>query len=357
MRLLKDFLVSLKEITLEYITGRVFPVTLVILMLFVIIINRLFTIQIEQGEQYSESFEYKSEKVLTVNSIRGNIYDVNGNLLAYNKISYTLIFGNSTALPSEAERMEITENKLKNRIIYNTLTLLKSNGDDIDARFSIRYQNGEYSFAVKDQVKKNFLKDVYAVNSADDLTEEQLSETPENVVKYLRNLFEIGIEYDEETAMKILACRYNLWLNRFQQYVPVEIAHDISEKSRASITENKYNLLGMDIIVCSNRLYNDAKYFSHIIGYVGKASQDDIDTFNEMLGEEKYNSSDVVGKSGIERVYETDLHGTDGEQTLFVDNLGKVIEVTNDTPSIAGNDIYLTIDIDLQKYCYDMLEK
>ena len=357
MRLIKDFFISLKELTFEYVKSRVFPVTLIIIVLFILLINRLFTIQIEQGHEYTKSFEVKSEKKLTVNSIRGNIYDVNGNLLAYNNISYTLIFGNNNSLPEIAENLNMSESKLKNRIINNTLNILQQNGDDLDATMNIVYKKGKYSYNIEGLQLKYFLKDVYSADTIDDLTDKQLNATAEESANYLKKIFEIGNEYDEETAYKILCCRYNLWLNRFQQYVPVEVAHNISEKSRAAITENKDNLLGMDIQVTSSRIYNDAKYFSHIIGYVGKASQDDIDALNDEAGEDKYDANDVVGKSGIEREYEMDLHGTDGEQTLFVDNLGKVIEVTKDTPSVAGNDIYLTIDSDLQKYCYDMLEK
>ena len=169
MRWFKDLFISLKEITLEYVRSRIFPVTLVIILLFVMLINRLFTIQIEQGEQYSTNFEYKSEKTLTVNSIRGNIYDVNGKLLAYNKISYTLIFGNNTSLPDEAKRMNISENTLKNRIIGNTLNILTANGDDVDSNFRIDYKNGKYVYNVNGNVLKNFLKDVYAADSVDDL--------------------------------------------------------------------------------------------------------------------------------------------------------------------------------------------
>ena len=357
MRLLKDIFISLKEIISDYVKSRVFPITLLLIVLYILLINRLFTIQIEQGQVYTESFEVKSEKTLTVSSIRGNIYDVNGKLLAYNNISYTLTFGNSTALPQMAEELGLSESKLKNRIINNTLNILKQNGDDLDATMNIRYKDGRYYYNIDGETLRYFLKDVYAVDTVDDLSPKQEKATAEESAKYLEKLFEIGNEYDEETAYKILCCRYNLWLNRYQQYVPVEVAHDISDKSRAAITENKDNLLGMDIQVTSSRVYNDAKYFSHIIGYVGRASQDDIDSLNDELGEEKYDSNDVVGKLGIERVYEKELHGTDGEQTLYVDNLGKVLEVTKDTASIAGNDVYLTIDSDLQKYCYDMLEK
>ena len=356
-KVLKDIFISLKELIADYVKSRVFPITLLLIVLFVLLINRLFTIQIEQGEDYTKSFEVKSEKTLTVSSIRGNIYDVNGKLLAYNNISYTLTFGNSTLLPETAKELGLSESKLKNRIINNTLNILKQNGDDLDATMNIRYRDGRYYYNIDGETLRYFLKDVYAADTVDDLKPEQEKATAEESAKYLMKLFEIGNEYDEETAYKILCCRYNLWLNRYQQYVPVEVAHDISDKSRAAITENKDNLLGMDIQVTSSRVYNDAKYFAHIIGYVGRASQDDIDSLNNELGEDKYDSNDVVGKLGIERVYEKELHGTDGEQTLYVDNLGKVLEVTKDTASIAGNDVYLTIDSDLQKYCYDMLEK
>ncbi|MBR6403228.1 MAG: hypothetical protein IKS48_07570 [Eubacterium sp.] len=356
-QLFKDLYISFKEITLEYIKSRVFPVTLLIIVLFITIINRLFTLQIEQGEDYLKSFEVRSEKTLTVDSIRGNIYDVNGNLLAYNEIAYTLTFGNSTALPETAKSLNMSENQLKNRIIANTYSLLKQNGDDIDSSFNIRYKDGKFYYNIEGVQLKYFLKDVYERNTINDLKPEEASATAEESAKRLMKLFDIGNEYDDITAYKILCCRYNLWLNRYQQYVPVEIAHNISEKSRAAISENRDNLLGMEIKVTSSRHYNEAKYFSQIIGYVGKASQEDIDNLNEKAGEDIYDSNDVVGKEGIERVFEQELHGVDGERTLIVDNLGKVLEVHKDTASTAGNDIYLTIDTDLQKFCYDMLEK
>ena len=357
MRLLKDLWIAFKEIFLEYLKSRVFPITLLVIVLFFVLLNRLFTIQIKQGDQYSQNFEVRSEKTLPINSIRGKIYDCNGKLLAYNKISYTLTYGNDNALTEQAEKLDMSENVLKNRIIDNTINILQANGDDVDSTIKVIYRDGKYQYTVEDNVLLAFLKDVYEADTVDDLTEEQMESTPEETVMYLRKKFEIGNEYDEERAMDILACRYNLWMNRFQQYVPVEIAHDISSNSRATISENRDKLIGMDVIVDSSRVYNDAKYFSHIIGYVGKASQDDIDRLNEESKGNMYDNSDVVGKTGIEQAYELELHGSDGEQTLYVDNLGKVLEVTNEKPAAAGNDVYLSIDSDLQKYCYDMLEK
>ncbi len=357
MRLFKDFLIAVKEITLEYLKSRIFPITVLIIVLFVVLVNRLFTLQVKQGNQYTETIDVRSEKTLQVSSIRGNIYDVNGKLLAYNEMAYTLTYGNDSSLSDTAKQMGISDNELKNRIIKNTLDILHKNGDDIDISFNLKYSNGKYSYRVKDTQLKLFLKDVYSVNSIDKLTEEQINSTPEETAQYLYNLFGISSEYPPEEAYQILNCRYNLWMNRFKQYVPVEIAHNISESSRASLVEAKDMLLGMDIVVTSIRKYNDAEYFAHIIGYIGKASQEDIDRLNELDTGNIYDSEDYVGKAGVEKIYEAQLHGTDGTQTLYVDNLGKVLEVKDSTPALAGNDVYLSIDADLQMYCYDMLEQ
>ena len=139
MRLIKDFLIALKEVTLEYLKSRIFPVTVVIILLFCALVGRLFKLQIKQGNQYTETIDVRSEKTIQVNSIRGNIYDVNGKLLAYNEIAYTLTYGNDTSLPDEAEKMGISNDELRNRVIKNTLDILHKNGDDIDISFSIKY--------------------------------------------------------------------------------------------------------------------------------------------------------------------------------------------------------------------------
>ena len=157
MKLFKDFLIAVKEITLEYIKSRIFPITLLIIILFITLVNRLFTLQIKQGNQYTETIDVRSEKTLQVSSIRGNIYDVNGKLLAYNEMAYTLTYGNDSSISETAKQMGISDNELKNRIIKNTLDILHKNGDDIDLSFNLKYSNGKYSYRVKDSQLKLFL--------------------------------------------------------------------------------------------------------------------------------------------------------------------------------------------------------
>ena len=358
--MIREILSSIKEIILDYIKHRLFPVTVVIIVIFSILIRRLFILQIIEGEEHMDNFIYKSEKTLNIDSVRGNIYDRNGKLLAYNELSYSVIYGNDPNISNRAKELGMSENDLKNQILYRTINILEANGDELYVDFPIILtESGEYKFTVKDAQLKNFKKNVYSSTSFDDLEESQKNASAKEVLEFLRDeRFEVSDVYTAEETLKIISCRYKLWLNRYQQYVPVTIAYDVCEQSNAAITEYGDELLGMEVSVKSLRKYNDAVYFAHIIGYVGRISNEELQEYNKNLSEEdKYNGEEIVGKTGIEQYCESNLRGKAGYETMYVDNLGKVIETIDSKSAEAGNDVYLTIDADLQKYCYDTLEK
>lgn len=358
--MIREILTSIKEIILDYVKHRLFPITVLVIVLFYVLIRQLFVLQIIEGQDHMDNFIYKSEKTLTIESVRGNIKDRNGKILAYNELSYSVIFSNDTNLGNKAESLGMEENDLKNQIVYKTICILEENGDELYVDFPIELSsNGEYKFTVKDTQLKNFLKNVYSETDFDNLTDKEKNSTASDVVNYLKDeVFEISSDYSNEYILKILSCRYKLWMNRYQQYLPVTIAYDISEQSNAAITEHGDELLGMDVTVKSLRRYNDAEYFAHIIGYIGGISDEELKEYNaELPNEDKYTGEEMVGKTGIEQYCESNLRGTSGSETMYVDNLGKIIETIETIPAEAGNDIYLTIDSDLQKYCYDTLEK
>ena len=306
-----------------------------------------------------ENFVYKSKKTLTIDSVRGNICDCNGNLLAYNELSYSVVFSNDTAQTTMAKKLGISENETKNQIVSNTLSILEKNGDSLTLDFPIKLDaNGNYQYTVKDQQLKLFLKDVYAQTDFDKMTDAQKNSTADDIMKYLKEkIFDVADTYSKEESLKIVAVRYKLWMNRYQQYVPVTIAYDISETSNAAITEHADELPGMSVSVKSLRHYNDAKYFAHVIGYIGAISDEELKERNaELSDNEKYTNEEMIGKTGIEQYCESYLRGTNGSETMYVDNLGKVIETVESKPATAGNDVYLTLDLNLQKYCYDTLE-
>ncbi|MDD6327505.1 MAG: penicillin-binding transpeptidase domain-containing protein [Eubacteriales bacterium] len=356
-----EILNSIKEVIVDYVKHRLFPVTVVFVVLFSILIRRLFVLQIVEGQDHMDNFIYKSEKTLDIEGVRGNIYDRNGKLIAYNKLSYSLVYSNNPNTAARAEELGISENELKNDILYRTMNILETNGDTMQTDFPIILSATDgYRFTIKDNMLKDFLKNVYAVMSFDELTEERKNSTADMVMDYLcsERMFNVSNDYTAEERLKIVSCRYKLWLNRYQQYMPVTIAFDISDKSNAAIMENCDTLLGMEVSVRSLRMYNDAEYYAHIIGYIGAIDSEELKNYNSSLpDDEKYSGNEMVGKTGIEKYCEATLRGVNGYETMYVDNLGKVIETTDTMPAQAGNDIYLTIDTDLQKYCYNTLEK
>lgn len=360
--MLKDFFLALKEYIIEYVSHRLFILSVFFLVLFSILIGRLFVLQILEGEEHLNNFTLKSQKTLTVEAPRGDIYDCNGKLLAYNQLAYSVTLENTQSISEVASENGVSENELKNAIIYKTYKILQKNGDDLDISFMLTLDDkGEFAFNSSSESEiLHFLADIYGKTSVDDLSKKQKNMTADDVYKYLagKDFFNISSEYSKEDALKIMAVRYALWLNRFQQYISVTISRDISDESVADLNENSSDLLGINVIVDSIRVYNDSKYFAHIIGYIGAISTDEMKTYNENLKEEdQYSNNDMIGKIGLEQIYEETLRGKNGVEEIYVDNLGKVIERTNTQESVAGEDIYLTIDSDLQKYCYDSLEK
>lgn len=356
---LREILTSIKEIILDYVKHRLFPITALIIVLFCLLVRRLFVLQIIEGDEHLNNFIYKTKKTLTIESVRGSIYDRNGRLLAYNELSYSVIYSNDNSVSQRAKELGMTEADLKNQIVYRTIKILEENGDRLFVDFPIEIsETGSYEFTISDTTLNNFKRDVYAANSFDELPDKKKNATAEDIITFLCDeRFEISDVYTKDEKLKILSCRYKLWQNRFQQYMPVTIAYDISEESNAAINEYSDELLGMQVSVKSLRKYNDAEYFAHIIGYIGPISDTELKELNEANPASKYTSEDIVGKTGIEQYYQEYLRGTSGYETMYVDNLGKVIETVETVPASAGNDVYLTIDYDLQKYCYDTLEK
>lgn len=358
--MIKEFLNLIKENIVEHVKHRLFVVTLIVLVLFGVLVYRLFDLQIVNGKKYQESFTYKSVKTVSVKATRGNIYDCNGKLIAYNEASYTLSYNSATDLSEIAAAQGTTSNELRNDIVYKTILILEQNGDKISVSLPIKLTGKGFEFTVSGTSLNTFLMNVYSASSVDKLTDQQASSTAEDVFRYMRgkDLFNISDTYSDEAALKILAVRYEIWLNRYQQYMSVQLADGISEESYATIKENSNELPGMEVNVESHRVYNDAIYYAHIIGYIGNISNEEMDKYNENLDDsEKYTADDMIGKAGLESEFESYLRGKDGYQKMYVDNLGKVIEIIDSQDSVAGNDIYLTIDSDLQKYCYNALEK
>lgn len=358
---------NLKENFINMVTSRVFVLILVIFAIGGIMINRVFDLQIVHGEEYLDSFQMKIKKERTIKGSRGCIYDRNGNLLAYNELAHSITIEDVY----ESGRFK---NLNLNTTIYKLIQIIEENGDKIVSDFKIVLdKNGRYSFTVEGTQLYRFLADVYGHTTIDMLEEKERTATAQEVIDYLCgwDKFRIG-QYTEDTTkadfvpgngytreeiLKILTVRYDMSTNNYQKYIATTVATDVSEKTVAVVMENNAELEGVSIVEDTIRKYVDGVYFSHIIGYTGKISQEDLEEFQVSDTTHSYDLNDTVGKLGIEKSMESYLQGTKGSEVIFVNSVGKVTETTNYVEPVAGNDIYLTIDKDLQIAAYHVLEE
>ncbi len=140
--------------------------------------------------------------------------------------------------------------------------------------------------------------------------------------------------------------------NTLQHYgQDVLIATNISQDERFSFIENADNLRSAHLVTTARRNYIDSILFSHILGYTGIVQAEDL------AKDDSYYLTDEVGRTGVEKVYESLLRGTHGAIGVEIDAHGNAQRMTQDTAPIAGNDLYLAIDAELQKSIITIMKK
>lgn len=350
---------SIKEFLINFFKSRLFVLSAVMILLFGILIQRVFVLQIVNGEEYLENYKLKIEKERELKSTRGNIYDRNGKLLAYNELAYSITIEDNGSYDTTEEK-----NNSINHVLELILKKLDANGDTIDNSFKItRNDDGSYKFNVDGKTRQRFLADVYGHASMDDLEfnaklgYNEGEATAEQVIEYLQGSKKFGIaeKYEGDMAYRITVIRYAMSENSYQKYISTTIATDVSEETVAYISENADNLQGVEVADDTIRRYVDSKYYAQIIGYTGKISQEEYEKLSKESDE--YSLTDVIGKSGIEQYMDATLQGTKGSETVYVDNLGKVVETKERIEPTSGDNVYLSIDADLTKAVYDLLEQ
>lgn len=349
---------DIKDFLKKFFSSRLFVLAAVFIVFFGIILARIFTLQVVNGKSYQENFSLKIQMKQPINAARGNIYDKKGKLLAYNELAYSISINDSTTYSSTKEK-----NKAVNAELAEILTVLKNNGETLNNDFKIdRKKDGTYSFNVSGSSLNRFRADVFGKGSADDLEYDketgidEANATAEQIMEYLmgKDNFGISSKYDGDLAYRIVVVRYAMLGNRFARYKEVKIATDVSDKTVAYVNEHMDTLSGISVNEDMIRKYNYSEYFSSIIGYTGPISESEYTALHKK--NEDYTQNDTVGKAGLEQYYETYLRGKNGERKFYIDNVGRISEIISSTDSVAGDDLYLSIDADLQMATYLALQ-
>ena len=363
------------EYILSLFKSRIFPLILVFAILVGVLINRLFGLQIINGESYVKDLSSSIQKDMSVAATRGRIFDKNGVLLAYNDLAYAVRISDSGKYNNNAEK-----NEKLNASIDKTLDIIEAKGDTYSNDFPIVYEDGQYVFNIKDNELLRFLRDIYGKRSISELSDEERNVTAQELFRQLCEKYEVVVASDSsknqatvlsstvsflksqgymveaagfsvDHALMIDNLRRYMSANSYNRYISFTIANEVSDETVAAILESSDDLTGVTVEEQYIRRYVDSVYCSQILGYTGTVSTSELETLGD-----KYDSNDTVGKSGIEKSMESVLSGTKGERQVYVDTVGRITEVLGETDPETGNDVYLTIDINLQKNLYNAIE-
>ncbi len=356
--MLKNLFEGIGSLILRFFRSRTSLITTIMIAFSAILFGRIFYLQIIMGDDYQKNHVLQILKTKKISATRGSIYDRNGNLLAYDKLAYAVTFEDTG---------DYSTNDELNEALLEVIGMIEENGDSIDNNFNVKLKDGEFSFKISGTSLDRFRADVYGHTYVDDLSAKESISTAEDVFYELCDRYGIFTDgnsdmaekddtiYPMEDAMKLVIVRYEIAANQYQKYIETNIASDVSEETVAMIKENSDHIHGADIAKETVRVYNNSEYFAHIIGYTGTISTEEYDELSKERDD--YVLNDSIGKSGIEKYCETTLQGVKGEREVYVDNVGTLLEVRDETDPQAGGDVYLTIDQDLQIAVYNMLEE
>ena len=356
-----DLLEITREFLKKLISSRLFILGGFLFFLFCVLGVRLFNLQIVNGEEYQETYMARTERTVSLTGTRGNIYDRSGNVLAYNELSYNVVIQDNGDYETANER---------NRMLLLLVRILNRHGENVEGEFQVGFDSaGEMVFTSSSETsRKRFLADLYGLRTIDELDDPE-GKYPSDITA--RELFASRLSYygldeltdengeaismTDEEALAVINIRYTMGLTAYRKYESTTIASNVSKETMTDVLENSADLLGVGIEESTIRVYNDSQYFSAIIGYIGKIWEDELETLRQSNPD--YELTDLVGKTGIEASMETYLQGKKGYQTMYVDNMGRILEIVDRQEPEAGKDLYLTLDRELQIGVYHILEQ
>ena len=302
-------------------------VTILVYVVGIVLILQLFNLQIVHGQEYRETSNTRLTRESTLKAARGNILDSTGNKLVTSETSFSL----------ELYKTKIEDDVLNNTIL-KTINILKSNEDEYIDNLPIAVNPVRYTLS------EESLKDWKTGLEIPENT------TAQEAFDFLKQKY--NISNNDEEAIKIMAVRYEITRTGYSNIKPVEIAKDISRESAVQIREQSNDLPGMTIATGSKVKYTSGNLASHILGQVGPITEE------ELKGQEdKYDLNDIIGKTGIEYIFEDYLKGTDGVKQIDMAVDGTVTEEYVSEEAVAGSDVVLTIDANLQKVAEEALKK
>lgn len=294
----------------------------------IILIVQLFNLQIIHGTEYREQSNTRLTRESTLKAARGNILDRSGNILVSSSQRFDL----------ELYKSKINTKTLNDTILKIVNVLEKYNASYTDT-FPINID--PFEFKISDTTLTNWKKN----NNIDE------NATAEEAFYKFKEKYKIENE-DISEVRKIIAIRYAIVKEGYSSTKSITIAKDISREAVAEFNENGDEFPGINISVQPVRQYKEGTLASHILGYAAKIGADE---YKEK--KDTYTQNDIIGKTGIEALFEEYLKGKDGTKQIDMAVDGTITAEAVTKEAVAGSDIVLTIDSKLQKISEQALKE
>ena len=294
--------------------------TILVYIAGIVLLAQLFNLQIVHGEEYRETSNTKLTRESVLKADRGSIKDSSGTMLASVDAQYSIVLYKTKV-----------SNDTLNTTILKLLNILSTNSDSYVDNFLIDVN--PYRFKLEEEESQKKWKKANNINE---------DATAEEAFNYFKNKYDITFD-NVEDIRKILAIRYEISYKGYSSTKSIEIASNISRQSLEQIKERNAEFSGVEVVETPVRVYPLKTTASHILGRIGRIESSELEG-----NEDIYNQNDIIGKSGIEYVFEKYLKGTDGVKQIDMNVDGTITDEYVSKEAVSGSDVILTIDSKLQ---------
>lgn len=276
--------------------------------------------QVVHGEEYRQQSNTRLTRESTLEAARGKILDRTGSCLVTSEMTFSL----------EIYKSKVDTNSLNNAML-NIVNTLQKYEKKVPDSFPIQVNPFKYTLEGEE------------LGTWQDKNGIARGKTAEQVFYEFKEKYEVKND-NLEDARKIIALRYEISKTGYSSTRAVRLADDLPREAVAEFSENSEKFPGINIIVEPVRKYTSGTVASHILGYTGKISEEE---YNEK--KDTYDINDIIGRTGIEDIFEKYLKGENGTKQIDmgVDGTASGEYVTKE--AVAGSNIVLTIDANLQR--------
>ena len=316
----------MKVLDKRIIKGRITLIYIILVVFTVLCIVRLFNLQIVNGDEYKEMAENRLVRACTIKAPRGEITDRYGVPLVTNSMGYYII------IHSVDKR-----NTTLNETISSLIDICEA--DEVKYFDEFPISKAPYAFTFDGEEKAEKISEW---KKANDLKK---FETPEEIVNYYFDEYDISEHYSPERARDIVAVRYTMEAKNFSVMNPYTFANDIEMDTVQKIKERSFQLKGVSVEIEPVREYPFGSMAAHILGRTDIIYKEEYDK----LKEQGYGMNDIIGKDGLEKVLEKYLKGKDGYKRVEQTKTGTVSQTVTVKEAETENYAVLTIDAGLQQ--------